>query len=128
MKAPHNCDHERLLVANLSIGFVPSTKLASFTFLGKKYKVDLWPDLLVKLWEILQYQPNFRSALHRFDQYVSEYNGFAFPKGAKRINDTNFLIMTDRPDYELKAIATELLEHFEYKATDLSFEYYSGDE
>ncbi len=128
MKTPHDCDHERLLVANLSIDFVPSTKLTSFAFLGVKYEVESWPDLLVKLWEILQDQPDFRSALHRFDQYVSEYDGVAFPKGAKRINDTDFLIMTDYPDNKLKAIATELLEHFEYKATDLSFEYHSGNE
>ena len=96
METLQSCDHERLVVANLSIDSVPPTKLASFTFLERRYEIESWACLLVKSCEILNSKHGFRSALHRFVQYVSEYNGLAFPKGAKRITNTNFLIMNDK--------------------------------
>ena len=135
MTTQPSCNHQNLCSANLFDDCVPSTKLTTFTFLGRRYEVDSWASLFKKVAEILITDKNSLSVLNnphlkdyfKEHEYIRLDRSSLSPKHSTRIAITNVRIITDYCDNNLKDATTQLLKHYWYKPTDLCFEYRSDE-
>ena len=139
MTTQPSCDHEKLCSADLHGDCVPSTKLAAFTFSGRRYEVDSWATLFEKVGEILIKNDNSLSVLDNpyLEGHVAEHlpnSGQRLPQNSRLIRSANVWILTHnsddtlKSDNELKDATTKLLQHFQYDPRRLRFEYYSDEE
>lgn len=98
-------------------------KPKAFTFNGRRYEVKAWTETLVKLCEIV-----YEDHEDQFEQQVSEMKGNNFsrnPSDLRRgrvINRTGIHVEVDRDAVGAKRFAEQLITHFGYDKSNLSFE------
>ncbi len=110
-------------------GRMKGMKPMAFTFNGRRYQVNAWSRMLVKLCEILH-----TTHSDRFEQQVLEMKGKRGrpyflrnpdPDASGRytmINETGIFVNTCKSADQMRRTAEDLIVHFGYNKNDLSFE------
>ena len=98
-------------------------KPKAFTFNGRRYEVKAWTETLVKLCEIV-----YEDYEDQFEQQVSGMRGNNFSRNpsdlrrGRMINGTGIHVEVDRDAVGAKRFAEQLITHFGYEKSTLSFE------
>ena len=111
--------------SNIS-GTSERTTCEAFTFRGNRYEVSSWRNLLVKLCEIIHtaHRNRFEEVLSLRGEGGATYfsrdsNDFTTPK---LINETRIFVEVNLSAGEIRKRARDLITHFKYGESDLSYE------